>query len=439
MLENTFRTPRDGVVFHPDTGKLYVYQPSTIEVMVAWPKPAAWKKTRGRPYWVHFRPEITIPRGDLERRIALRDPDADEKGQLWLPCCRPIRHRDPVVQAELRHLRWFATIPREVRELIAPFPDRHWHLLSLIARCGPAARDLVVSNPALAYALASNWVFHKPAVRRPLRSARALLAPGRKQREILGWLGFPATEWARRLLRKIPVSSVGILRLLYLRDSLADAAVHKLLSHLPRINAGVIRIVTDPALRRHATPRLLEEVAHDPHEDRRPRAAFLLRDCLAMHRGPARFPALRSLARLREVHDSLAEELWGEARSLRNVAFPPPPLEGTPNIVPITDLWELEEEGRIQRNCVASYAHRILASRKVYIYRVLAPERCTLSVARRGDRWVLSEIRSACNRPASPETIRVVQEWIRRASAPRPLRPTADSTTANPSPVAVPT
>jgi len=33
--------------------------------------------------------------------------------------------------------------------------------------------DLISSNPALAYCLASNWVFHQPKVARPLRSAEA--------------------------------------------------------------------------------------------------------------------------------------------------------------------------------------------------------------------------------------------------------------------------
>ena len=50
-----------------------------------------------------------------------------------------------------------------------------WQQVEALIRCGESALDLVRSNPALAYLVASNWVFHQPAVRQPLRSARALL------------------------------------------------------------------------------------------------------------------------------------------------------------------------------------------------------------------------------------------------------------------------
>jgi hypothetical protein len=56
-----------------------------------------------------------------------------------------------------------ALVPAEVRMELERYAERRWHLLSVMARC-PGALDLSRANPALLFALANNWVFHKPAV-----------------------------------------------------------------------------------------------------------------------------------------------------------------------------------------------------------------------------------------------------------------------------------
>jgi hypothetical protein len=85
--------------------------------------------------------------------------------------------------------------------------------------------------------------------------------------------------------------------------------------------------------------------------------------------------------------------------------------------VPICSGRELAEEGRLQSNCVASYWERIAIRQRAYIYRVLAPERCTLSLTRVGERWVQSELLRACNRPASEATRRAVAAWLASRAA----------------------
>ena len=54
---------------------------------------------------------------------------------------------------------------------------------------------------ALGFALANPWILHKPTVCQPMRSMRALLR--HKQARIQDWLGFPATERVRRILKRI--------------------------------------------------------------------------------------------------------------------------------------------------------------------------------------------------------------------------------------------
>jgi hypothetical protein len=61
----------------------------------------------------------------------------------------------------------------------------------------------------------------------------------------------------------------------------------------------------------------------------------------------------------------------------------------------------LYEEGKAMHNCVAGYAKRVAAG-ECFIYHVLRPERCTLSIALGPDmRFHISELRGPCNRPLS--------------------------------------
>ena len=81
--------------------------------------------------------------------------------------------------------------PVPVPEAASRFAARREPLERFLRECG-AARDLLRSNPVLAFALANCDQFRRHAPLGALRHAAHLVA--RKQREILGWLGFPSTE-----------------------------------------------------------------------------------------------------------------------------------------------------------------------------------------------------------------------------------------------------
>lgn len=396
-------------------GKLFDFRRGYIRILAGWPRIRAWEKRADDPRWVGARPELHVPRGSLGEGLGRLSWPADPTGQLYLPTLSPLRE-DRDRRRRLAWLHWYDTVPGDVRELVAAFPERQWHMLSFLARCGAPARDLTVANPALAFALASARSFHRPPVQRPLRAARTLLATGRRQRDILRWLGFPPTEAARKALMKLAVGAIRVKGLYYLRRGMADAEVMKAIGHLPRLNAGVIRIVTDPELFGVVSPTFLLEVAHRPEEEARPRAAYALQDTVRMFRlqqpeGRA-FPAVGSLERLQGLHDSLMGNLHRLQDHLAMPDFPPPPVEGTDSIVPLTAAGDLVAEGREQRNCVASYIDRVAMARQVYIYRVLAPERCTLSLVRRGGRWTLAELRRHGNQAPSVTTFEAVARWL---------------------------
>ena len=92
--------------------------------------------------------------------------------------------------------------------------------------------------------------------------------------------------------------------------------------------------------------------------------------------------------------------------------LPSPPLRGTRDITPILTAAALFEEGRDQNNCVATYAERV-RRRTTFIYRVLRPERATLSIVRGEDGdWRIDELECRSNTEVSAITRQSVESWL---------------------------
>ena len=79
------------------------------------------------------------------------------------------------------------------------------------------------------------------------------------------------------------------------------------------------------------------------------------------------------------------------------------------------DAAGLVDEGEAQGNCVASYAPRVRDGR-TFIYRVLHPERATLSLVRTSPftEWKIGELEGRYNTDTSQETEDFVQAWLDR-------------------------
>ncbi len=138
------------------------------------------------------------------------------------------------------------------------------------------------------------------------------------------------------------------------------------------------------------------------------------RDCLEMEAllPTANVPRFTSIGQLVRHHDALAERLNREGVSRwDNLQFPPPPLPGTTDIVPLVSPEALLAEGREQANCVASYGRRVARGGQ-FIYRVLAPERATLLVVRGRDGWQVGELAGPGNKPVTSVTRQVIERWL---------------------------
>lgn len=423
---------RERPLFRPGVARkddlLLVFTSRSVTAMRLWDKPAGWRKTRDHPHWRNVRPEIDLNCSAARAKVRacrggvrLACPDLTG-GQMLLPGIAP----PPALLALERAERVLADyqaamdeIPAAVRRAIAPFPERQFSLLSLAARC-PGGLDLLHSTPALALLLANSWVF-RPAVAWPLRSVRTLLR--KRQREQLRWLGWPAPgEQTLRILRKVPAACCTVINLLYLRDALCDTANLKTLSHLPRVNRGVVGIVSSPAIAPLATMNLLNEVGGSRREDSGPRTAYNMRHLLALGRALGqnlRGCRLHSRAQLRQRIMDLEEKLAVEEefRRIANLRFPQPPIPGNDHFQPIRSPLELSREGRAQHHCIASYGPEI-AEGEAYAYRVLLPwQRATLLIGRKNDTWQLLDCRAKCNDTITESTHSSVRAWLIGAGA----------------------
>ena len=94
--------------------------------------------------------------------------------------------------------------------------------------------------------------------------------------------------------------------------------------------------------------------------------------------------------------------------------FPKPPLPGTEYIQPIVDIYNLEAEAGMLKNCCAGgdYRKKIKAG-NLYLYRILQPERCLISIKRTANGWRIDEMKKACNEKVGKETRQIARKWVR--------------------------
>ena len=321
-------------------------------------------------------------------------------------------------------------IPEPVRSLVSRFPERQWPILSWAARGGPAADELLASNPAVAFAVACGSEL--TVADSPIRySEKQFLMAYHSQRDVLARLGFPATERVRRILRKVPAEHVTLARLRQLRRSLADENFAERLAHVPVVSAAVIQLLADGTFTL-VTPAALAEIARAEADGQgaQGRAANVAERLAALAeswnlvRPTLPLRPIQRIERLNDIHEQVQADVQ-KVRRARRETFPPPPLPGDDRVTPITTRAMLIEESRIQRNCAGDYASRC-ADGSVVFYRVLFPERCTLSLKRGIRGWEIDQLKTACNGQAARGTWRFVRKWLFYAQVRPDLKPDAN-------------
>lgn len=424
------------VDYQIDGEALYRYHSRTIERIVPWgPEASACCRPAARSDqpWQPFTPDLDLP--SLEENAR-----------------NPSNSRSPALLRRVAACRFLIDHwPEEARDRIRAFPSAHWQLLQLVNAAGEPALELPRSNPALGWLAAMAGAANQISSRR--RSLAALV-------------GFPETEHAVRLLRKVPTTAISPEFLAQLRAAIADEReADVVLTHLNRINPVALEVARDPDLRASVSPECMVRLSRIPATVAHCDLVARMRDLVEYARDQGlREPRIRSLADLDRRAPTAPPRpeprvtplaLPAAAACAIPAAAPPPPVVVVPDLnrpvsairiraqaplefpePPLPDLMapgirinairrpsDLAQEGAAMDHCAGhkSWMRRALNGR-VFFYRMLEPERLTIAIRERPLRqamqgWTIEEIRGPMNRHPTESTLRLVHSWLRN---PRP-------------------
>jgi PcfJ-like protein len=403
-----------------DGGMLIQFFPRSVQIYCVGARELPWaaEKTEEVPRWVRNRGGSQLVLGDAVRRV--EQYRALRKATRAAGASEPYSHLAEAYQAFLAHFH-----PAHLREL-SGYRLRTFNFYAAIRRC-PGMFELACSGTsdpelagggALAYALSNLAALMPCTPRRPLDLARKLVR--QRRRDIALALGVPAKHagLAVNVMARMPKPSVCIDSLLLIVELLARESAHarKLLAHADRINSAALELLRSENVSHTITPQLFAEVAHDKALDTGWLETWnLLHDThgLITARG-ALMPKLRSRAELEALHDTEVERRNRALRLGLGTALPPAPVPSLPGEIEYLGTGlELDEEGRQMHHCVGAYGRRVLEG-ECYVYRVLRPERCTLSIALApGPSFCVQQLKRAYNdEPRRADTLARVQRWL---------------------------
>jgi len=426
-------------------GVLHVSIPLS-KMRLQWkPRPLAEELYVGRRKWQRFWPEFRILHPPEEQK---RKPARVVDIHLDASAKELARQKDMAFDAFRQE------IEPEIVRIAEPFGSHQWALMTFMHE-DEWAMDLARGNPVLAYALANNSLFRRTPT--DVAAVQARWHCHRKQRELLEWLGFPGTNKVARLLREIPPEAVSPAILQRLAHAVkSDKRVMELLAHLPRITAAALDLATTLKFLDLITPKLLKEVSEKPEVHGEAAVGdiilqgLLVMEMMRSKSTPKPFTSMAQVVRFREeaeteltayrqrqevareqarrataagrarrrrqdakLHQEACARALGQATRINSTTtrFPSPPLPGTQNIVPLTSAKQMQEESNEQHHCVWSYADRVKGG-NFYVYKILAPERATLSICRGPWGWQIAELKADHNRSVSSITVGVVERWL---------------------------
>ena len=376
----------------------------------AWPDPVA-RSRRWHNKWRQHSPEFRLiasrkraDRQSVDQLVFSIEPDASDLSIAVEPQSKKKAY------AALR-----ATVPDVVADGLEVFRSYQWNLIRFAFYLDQIALDLMASNPVLAFMLA-NHKWYSQIIGVPEHGEKAKRIASLKQKDLLAKLKCPGTKSVVNLIRKLRVESVSPETLELLRGSLADESTVRQLTRLDSINAGVLGILGNKEISGAYTNKLLIEVSQASREVISPFAMHTIEEvCYMCKNGRPRRepPVFSSLKKLEAFHEDISTSFVRlSSHKFRYCKIPKPPLLGTDDIIPLTTPLKIQKEGKAQKNCVGSYSRRV-AQGGTYIYKILAPERATLSIVRAaGGTWQIGELLLAGNHDVGADTVVFVEKWI---------------------------
>ena len=308
---------------------------------------------------------------------------------------------------------WLKTIPKDFISKLLDYEKNYrlsvYSLLYLLSRYQSAA-DLFKNNQKLMAifmysAKLNNW---------DEKHVASLL--NKKRIDILSACGFSGTKSALKTLNKLEAFSLSYTKYLTVKNVLSLPNIH-LINHLNYIDIYLLQFIENhnDVLSSSIIKSYCKQSPISRLKD-----LYIHTHRMLGEQGNRQLMECRTIDELEAVYYRCIFSKNKEKRS-KKVIFPLPPLQGNENIIPITNSHELQDEGQDQCHCVASYKSFIVRG-EIYIYKVLKPERTTLSVKISANGTCkIDQIRLSHNKIPATKTIKVIDTWINEASKPHNL------------------
>ncbi|MBK1885613.1 PcfJ domain-containing protein [Marinobacter sp. DY40_1A1] len=305
-------------------------------------------------------------------------------------------------------------IPDSVLKVTRLMPAMDFELAQACA-ASSAACELAESSPLLFILL----VDYARGQSLTLDEFEELLAL--KRTSILEKADLPASKSLVKLVNRIELSPLLPWELKDVVKTLRCTEFIELLRHYPNLHLNHLRFLRRQ--RQPLWPGMLYLVDSQSSALDITWLCRMIRDTLTMAEGNVqRLRHVRSRDALQDLHDRLVgwfnnlgsegkRKAQAAALEQRHGEYPAAPIPAIEGIEPLTSWLELLEEGVAMRHCVGSYDQRV-ADREVFIYRMIHPERLTISLAYQNNRWIVSEVRGSRNANPPTRAMDYIRRWV---------------------------
>lgn len=245
-----------------------------------------------------------------------------------------------------------------------------------------------------------------------------------KRTDILEHIGLPKSRSMARLIRRIALSPLLPWELEDVTEALGNPQFLALLRHHPQLHLNHLRFML--RLQQRIEPCMLNLIDEQSSTQDINWVCRMIRDTRNLARGNQHvLTGITSKQSLQDLHDKLVEQfnrdhgkdpaayrvLLSERLKAEHGDYPPVPLRAIDGIEPLSSWLDLLEEGARMHHCVGSYDIHV-AHGDVYIYRMVQPERLTISLERKSNEWVVGEVRGYCNASPSAGALEIVRRWV---------------------------
>jgi hypothetical protein len=305
---------------------------------------------------------------------------------------------------------WLATFPEGLQKKLIDYESQYcgtmYVLLWFISR-SQYARELFESNPLLV------WLVLKTAQSQCWDIAFIYNLFSLKRVKILATCGLYESKAVLNIIKKLKLKHFKQHEF----ELIAEydwQNVAKYLTHLPFIDGRLLKFLKNhPDLK---TSKLIQKYSADwdwYDFEMTLKDTLKMADDLQILDIMTRIRACKGLSQLTTLHDRLVSRVNDKViQDITLIEYGEPPIQETPNIIPITNNRDLHLEGKVQHHCIFAYHDRI-ARGEYFAYQILEPERATLGLKKTvaGD-YTIDQIYLKYNGIVSDATRELVKVWL---------------------------